>query len=194
MGLQPGKRLGGYLDESGDSPNKLKRFEAEKVILAIGKTFLDRPFEDLDLHAVKGQTIRVKMPAGITYDDLPPTSGQAYIIPEKNTLAIGSSFEHTFSDENISRSVSQLLLKKASALIPQLLEMPILEEHVGIRVTVPRIRLPMVGPWKKGAPLWVFTGFGSKGLLLAPLLASRLLSYFDQPAAIPPEIQVRVKS
>ncbi|MFK7848425.1 MAG: NAD(P)/FAD-dependent oxidoreductase [Rhodothermales bacterium] len=165
---------------------------ADRVVLAIGRAFFDQPFQDLDLHAVKGQTIRIKRPAWLNYDDLPPASSQGYIIPEEHTLAIGSSFEHTFDDDAISRSVSQLILKKVSALIPRLIESPIIEEHVGIRVTVPKIRLPMVGSYR--GRIWVFTGFGSKGLLLAPMLASQLHDYFQQPALIPQEIKVRVKT
>ncbi len=170
----------------------LMEIRADRVVLAIGRAFFDPPFQDLDLHAVKGQTIRIKRPAWLDFNDLPPTSGQGYIIPEENSLAIGSSFEHTFDDDAISRSVSQLILKKASVLIPRLIESTILEEHVGIRVTVPKIRLPMVGSYK--GRIWVFTGFGSKGLLLAPMLASQLHDYFQQPSLIPQEIKVRVKT
>lgn len=172
----------------------LVNIKADRVLLALGKAFLNWPVHQLDLHGVKGQTIRIKRPDWLKQEDLPPTSSQAYIIPEKDTLAIGSSFEHTYSDEKPSRAVSKQLLNKVVGLLPGLAGEKIIEEHVGIRVTVPKIRLPMVGPYGKGSRLWVFTGFGSKGLLLAPLLASRLHEFFDEPALIPQEIQVRVKS
>ena len=85
----------------------------------------------------------MRRPAGLTFADLPPTSGLAYIIPEQDTLAIGSSFEHTFEDDALSDAVTQTLLEKAAAVLPGLEAAPVLEAHVGIRVTVPRIRLPM---------------------------------------------------
>ena len=43
--------------------------------------------------------------------------------------------------------------------------------RAGVRVTVPGIRLPMVGPVPGFERVWIFTGFGAKGLLTAPLRA-----------------------
>lgn len=177
------------------APANTRRYYAGRLILAIGRTFFEHPaLQTLDLHAVKGQTIRVKRPAGLAFEDLPPTSGLAYIIPEQDTLAIGSSFEHTFEDDALSDAVTQSLLDKAAAVLPGLEAAPVLEAHVGIRVTVPRIRLPMVGPLPGRTRTWAFTAFGSKGLLLAPLLARALKSYFTRPELIPDEIRVRIKT
>ena len=168
---------------------------ANRIIFAIGDAFFDMAqFADLDLHAVKGQTIRIQKPALIQDAVIPPTSSQAYIIPEGDMLSIGSTFEHTFEHKHANRDLSLSLLEKVTRIIPELAGQEILEEHVGIRVTVPVIRLPMVGPLPNSERVWVFTGFGSKGLLLAPLLASRLQDYFKQPGEIPPEIRVRIKS
>lgn len=183
------------VDTNSESGNPIERIGAERILLAIGSAFFEDPsFQHLDLHAVKGQTIRVKRPDDLLSDDLPPTSGTSYIIPEPQTLAIGSSFEHTFDDDAVSRAVSLELLEKASAIYPPLSQATILEEHVGIRVTVPKIRLPMVGPLPRNSRIWAFTAFGSKGLLLAPMLAHSLLKYFHQPVLIPPEVKVRVKT
>jgi len=41
--------------------------------------------------------------------------------------------------------------------------------------------------------VWVFTGLGSKGLLMAPLLARDLARFFARPEALPPPIRVRLR-
>ncbi|MEM8485790.1 MAG: FAD-binding oxidoreductase [Bacteroidota bacterium] len=171
-----------------------EQIKTDRLVLALGYGYVDTPLDLLDLHPVKGQTMRINWPAWISRDELLPTSGHAYIIPEEETLAIGSSFEHDFKHEDISSEVTQDLLQKADAVLPGLLDADIVEEQVGFRVTVPHIRLPMVGPIDYGKRIWVFTAFGSKGLLLAPLLASELHGYFKQPDLIPEEIQIRVKT
>ncbi len=119
-----------------------QQVQAKRIVLALGYGYLDTGLDLLDLHPVKGQTLRIKWPAWLDREELPPTSGHAYIIPEKDTLAIGSSFEHDFDHEEISNEISLDLLNKADLVVPGLKESAIVEEQVGFRVTVPQIRLP----------------------------------------------------
>jgi glycine/D-amino acid oxidase-like deaminating enzyme len=51
----------------------------------------------------------------------------------------------------------------------------------------------MLGPLPGRTRLWVFTGLGSKGLLMAPMLARELTDWFQHPDTIPAEIAVRVR-
>ena len=155
--------------------------------------FSDPNLAVLDLHAVKGQTIRVQRPDSVDFSSMPPVSGARYVIPEGDSLAIGSSFEHQFDHELVDLAVSWELRFVAAAMIPELKSSKIIEERVGIRVTVPKIRLPMVGPMPGHSRIWVFTAFGSKGLLLAPLLARELAEFVEDPGRIPDEIRVRTK-
>ncbi len=182
-------------DSSGENNGAAERHFANRVVLALGRNFVyNSNLDHLDLHAVKGQAIRISKPPSLHFEDFPPLSGLVYIIPKPDTLAIGSSFEHTFEDERASSTVSLTLLDKAAKLLPPLAGATILEEQAGIRVTVPKIRLPMMGLLPGSSHIWVFTAFGSKGLLLTPLLASRLHKFFTQPDLIYEETQVRVKS
>ena len=169
------------------------RIYAHQLILAGGRMFFDHPdLAGLDLHAVKGQTIRLAYPPSMNPRTLLPISGAGYVIPETSTLAVGSSFEHQFEHDGIEKHVSHTLHENAASMIPTLSDAEILEEHVGIRVTVPKIRLPMVGPLPGSSRIWVFTAFGSKGLLLAPLLSSELPGFIRDPTRIPNEVRVRM--
>jgi glycine oxidase len=185
-----------YLDVTSTSdPAGRERLRCRRLILAVGRTVFSHPaLQRLDLHAVKGQTARISWPETLSPESLPPVSGNGYLIPETGCLAIGSSFDHQFSDDAVSHTVSEALLEGVATMVPALREARILEEHVGIRVTVPKIRLPMAGRLPGHERVWVFTGFGSKGLLLAPLLARELIQYLQNPASIPPEIEVRIKN
>ena len=184
-----------YVDYVSDSSSgEPVRLYAERVILAGGDMFFSHPaLRHLDLHAVKGQTVRIEYPEGLSAKSFPPVSGRAYVIPEPDSIAIGSSFQHQFDHERIEPTVSDELCQKAASIIPELRLQKVTEAHVGIRVTVPKIRLPMIGPLSKKGRIWVFTAFGSKGLLLAPLLAGELPRYLLDSAIVPAELRVREK-
>ena len=163
---------------------------AQRLLLCIGGGFQGfAPLRSLNLHAIKGQTVRIARPDGLP-PNLPILAGRGYVVPEGDTLVVGSSYEHTFSDLQPSPEVSQQILRKASAMLPGLADAAVLDAAAGVRVTVPGTRLPMLGPLPGEPNAWIFTGLGSKGLLMAPLLARWLPRLLEQPDEIPPEIQV----
>lgn len=185
---------GAYLNvETGDGLTE--RLETKRVILCWGRTFLETPALDhLHLHLVKGQTIRITLPKGIAHQDLIPTSGKGYIIPQPDHIAVGSSFEHTYTSEAASQDVSIELLQKACTMVPALHESTVIDAQIGFRVTVPGYRMPIVGQIPGYERVYAFSAFGSKGLLLAPLLAYELPGYLSNTLKIPSELQLRVKT
>ncbi|WP_456424653.1 NAD(P)/FAD-dependent oxidoreductase [Rhodocaloribacter sp.] len=167
------------------------RRTAGRVLLALGADFTRFPeLARLHLHRVKGQVVRVEIP-GETLDALPNLSGSGYVVREDAALVVGSSFEHRFTDRRPSPEQTAMILTKAARMLPALRRARVLEECAGVRVGVPGTRLPMVGPLPGRRRVWVFTGLGSKGLLMAPLLARDLARFFARPEAIPPRIRVR---
>lgn len=169
-----------------------ERIEADRIVLALGDGF--RLFPDLaalPLHRIKGQTIRLARPDSL--GDLPALSGFGYVVPDGETLTVGSSYEHAFDDMQPSRAQSEALRAKAARMLPALADAKLLDARAGVRVTVPRPvsprRLPLLGPLPGHRRLWVFTGLGSKGLLTAPLLARRIATYLSNPPLIPSEVR-----
>jgi glycine/D-amino acid oxidase-like deaminating enzyme len=164
----------------------VERLHARRVVLALGSDWSDFPeLTRLNLHHVKGQVVRTTRPSGIAWNALPHLAGKGYIVIEEDSLVIGSSFEHTFKDVRPSRKRSYQLIGAAAYMLRNELSVDILEETAGIRVEVPGTRLPMVGPLPGREHVWLFTGFGSKGLLLGPVLARDLSTYFKSPDCIP---------
>ena len=179
--------------EKHGGPNK-KRITAKRLILAYGTSIFSDPFfEHISVSANKGQTIRISHPPSLSFESIPPVSGQGYIIPQKDHFAVGSSFEHTFNSLAPSPTISQELLTKARMMVPALEESHILDAQTGVRVSVPGIRLPLIDALPGFERTWIFSAFGSKGLLLSPLLAQWLPEYLSNPQSVPEELRLRAK-
>lgn len=168
------------------------RHYARRVLLALGYGFRRHPeLAALNLHALKGQTVRVARPDALPRHGLLPLSGQGYVVPEHDALVVGTSYEHDFTDLAPSDEQTRQILAKASRILPVLKKATVLDATAGVRVTVPGTRLPMLGPLPGRSRIWIFTALGSKGLLMAPLLARALPAFFEKPERIPPEVRVR---
>lgn len=168
-----------------------EHIETERLLLALGDGFLAFPaLQALPLHRVKGQTIRVQTPDGMP-PSVPALSGNGYLVPTPDGIVIGSTFEHDFSDLAPNEAASQYLLARATTLLPALARARVLDARAGVRVTVPRSRLPLLGPLPGHDHVWMFTGLGAKGLVTAPYLASLLPSWLADPDAIFEEVSTR---
>ncbi|MCH8276233.1 MAG: FAD-dependent oxidoreductase [Bacteroidetes bacterium] len=119
-----------------------------------------------------------------------PISGREFVASDGEALVVGSTYEHTYSHLEPTVRAGGHLLEGAISMIPALEGSKVMDAGAAIRVTVPGIRLPMVGPLPGMRRTWIFTGLGSKGLMLAPLLAEELPGYFQDPDSIPKEISV----
>ena len=75
-------------------------------------------------------------------------------------------------------------------MVPALAGAPLLDARAGVRVTVPGDRMPLLGPLPGRKRIWILTGLGSKGLMMAPLLARTLPHYLTNPSTIPVDVHV----
>lgn len=161
------------------------------LILALGRGYTSFPaLMRLRLHQVKGQTVRLRRPQELP-DDAPHLAGPGYVAAENGTVVCGSTYEHRFEHLDPTPRQTRAILRKVSRMLPPIRHAEVIEERAGVRVTVPGIRLPMVGPLPGCRRVWIFTGLGAKGLLTAPLIATEMAAYFEDPARIPSEIRVR---
>lgn len=165
---------------------------ANQIILATGAGLgrIDG-IPPLNLHLVKGQTVTIdRTRTPYFQSDIPHLAGRGYVVSERSRFTVGSSYQHDFADLAPNTRASEEILDRARANLPLLESHDEMKEVAGIRVNVPGTRLPMVGPIPGTPRVWVFTGLGSKGLLMAPLIAKHLLAYLDNPGIIP--VQTRV--
>jgi len=158
------------------------------LLCCVGQGYPSLPALDpLDLHGIKGQTLTVRLreaPSG-----LPPISGRGYIVPDKDTCVLGSSYEHEFADLQPSEAETQRILQKTQTMLPALRNAQVESVAVGVRVKHNPTNLPLVGPYQHPRT-WVVLGLGSKGLLTAPLIARKLPRWLRASHRVPAAIRV----
>ncbi len=178
-----------------ESEARAERVHGKYVVLALGGGWAGHPeLRELGLHSVKGQTVEVRPAGGLDLSGVPHLAGTGYVVSGGATLVLGSSYEHVFSDLRPSPERTAEIVAKVAHMLPLVSGAEVVAEWAGVRVTVPGARLPMVGPLPNRKRVWVLTGLGSKGLLMAPLLARELAGYLENPERIPAEIRVRSKA
>lgn len=184
--------------ETGDAvearflgPDGARTFVCSRLILCLGAGYAAfSRLHALRLSRVKGQLISVS-PAG-KIPRFRPVSVGGYAVPLDDAVVVGSSYAHDFENAEPEEAVTRELLRKVSPSLPWLEGASVRSTATGIRVTVPGTRLPMVGPLPGHERTWILTGMASRGLLMGPLIASRLADWLEQPAGIPSEVAVRL--
>jgi glycine/D-amino acid oxidase-like deaminating enzyme len=167
-----------------------EEISAKRLIMAIGGGYREFPdLSRLDLHRIKGQWIQVRFPESV--QPAPPVSAYGYCATDQGLATIGSTYEHVFDNLEPTPDAARVLLDGAARMIPAIQEAPVVAAGAAVRVTVPGIRLPMVGLVPGHNRTWLLTGLGSKGLLLAPYLARSLEGWFRDPDAVDSELRIR---
>jgi len=168
--------------DRGDGTEELR---ADRVVLALGQGYPPFPeLQRLGLTGVKGQTVRVRRPDGLP-EPLLPLSGRGYVVPDGDTLVLGSNYDNNFDDLAPTADATAYIREKTARMVPGVDDTEILDERAGVRVKYKDSNLPLVGPLPRRTRLWTFTALGSKGLLTAPLLARELPTYLADPTTIP---------
>jgi glycine oxidase len=165
------------------------RVDAERLLccLGAGTPHLEQ-LPDLGLGLVKGQAARIRRPEGLPV--LPPISAGEYIVDEGESLFVGSTYEHEFENAEPVPGVAERLVARAARIIPALAGACVIGRYAAVRAAPPDRRNPILGPIGPHGRNWVFTGLGSRGLMLAPLLGAEIPRYFHDPDTIPDEISL----
>ena len=165
-------------------------FTAPVLVVTTGfKARENRYWNELPLNSVKGQLAVYHCPEKISH--LPAISAYGYITPiDDHTLAVGSTYEHHFHDENPDAQGAGLLDQKLKELLPGLYKKcNRIGQWSGIRATTPD-RLPIAGEHYDMKGLFVYTGLGSKGLLYSEFVASLLAMHITEQKELPFEISL----
>jgi glycine oxidase len=174
-----------------DRDEGTEELRADRVLLALGQGF--PPFPELrwlGLDGVKGQTVRVRRPSHVP-DSLPPMSSRGYVVPDGDTLVLGSNYDNNYDDLAPDPEETTYIQEKTSQMIPGLDQAEVLDATAGVRVKHAETNLPLLGPLPRRDRLWTFTALGSKGLLTAPLLALALPRYLQDPSELPDAVTPR---
>ena len=147
--LNPVEKTIGTLDELDDF---------DKIILCIGASN-----QFYDITPVRGQLLEV---SGTPYPTA-PISGQIYVIPQKNYMIVGATYERGPHIQN----AEETLLPKLRALLPHFKLEQVLSVKSAVRASTPD-HMPFIR--QINTKTWALAGFGSKGLLYHAYYAKQL--------------------
>ncbi len=145
--------------------------QADKIIFSEGFGMVHNPyFNYLPLDGTKGELITIKAP------DLKlekAIKGGIFIMPLGDDLyRIGATFNWKEKDCSVSEKGKQWLLDRLEPLLN--VDFEIVEHEAGMRPTV-NDRRPLIGQHPIHRPLFVLNGFGTRGILMGPLLTDCLI-------------------
>lgn len=149
-----------------------ERLEASRVVLAAGcwsgavpgVPEADRP----PVRPVKGQILRLRGAPGMIARTI--HGGSVYILPRGDgRVVIGGTVEERGFDTSVTAGAVYELLREARALVPDVVELELVEASAGLRPGSPD-NMPMVGD-STTPGLIVATGHYRNGYLLAPATA-----------------------
>jgi glycine oxidase len=138
---------------------------------------------ELPVRPVKGQTLRLRDPAGPGLVARSLRFAEGYLVPRRDgTYVLGATVEERGFDEAPTAGAAYELLRDAHELVPGISELQIEELCVGLRPGTPD-NLPMIGPGALEGLTWA-TGHYRNGILLAPLTADLVMETLtaDTPA------------
>lgn len=169
--LKPFGRQWVYEDEAWDG-----------VVFCDGTSVLSNPFfRHPFLRPCKGQWLVTRNP-GLDAGYL----GPLFLLPDpEERLLVGSTYEHNYAHEDPDEMGRMKLIEGFRKMTGR--EPEVLRHVAGIR-PVSADRRPVAGPHPDFPGLFILNGLGSRGFLLAPYWAERLVKHILQEECLPPEV------
>lgn len=162
------------------------RISAAKAVFCEGHLVKQNPyFSFLPIRPVKGETLHVHIP-GLRLTNI--MNRGVYLLPQgEEFFTAGSTFENDIADENPSAKAEEEIISKLKKFI--LVPIRVESRFAGVRPAV-QDRRPVLGKHPQYPQLSVLNGFGSKGVLLAPWLAEKLIDLLEDGIALPEEVRI----
>jgi len=164
---------------------KYKDIEAKQLIFCEGYQTINNPyFNWLPFKLTKGEVLTVQFK---NLELKQAINKGVFILPYNNEYKLGATYNWDEIDENTTEKGKDELLKKASKFIDDDIE--VINHRAGVRPTV-KDRRPLLGVHPKHHKLLVFNGLGTKGVMLAPYFAQKLVSFLLENEPIPEEVNI----
>lgn len=158
---------------------------AKKIIFCLGFKNSKIPwFSELPLRTTKGEVLTIK--SQLPYSSI-MNVGRFLLPVGNNEFRLGATYEWHTEDLNTTVEAKELLLNKASKLL--YLPYEVTDQKAGIRPTV-KDRRPLVGFHKDLPTLGVFNGLGTKGVMIAPWLATHFADHIINGTSLSEEINI----
>jgi len=168
-----------YCDFAGE------RFD--QVVFCEGYQGMNNPyFNYLPLHATKGQVLNLAIAHQVNPTEI--MNRKCFVLPlEEGGFKAGATYEWNSPNTELTEEARLELAEK----VEQLIQVPfeITGQQAGIRPTVDD-RRPLLGTHPEHLHLHIFNGLGTKGYLLAPLMAHWMANYLIKNENLPDEVRI----
>jgi glycine oxidase len=151
-----------------------RRVDAGRVVIAAGWRSGEIPGlpgeARVPVRPVKGQIVRLRARAGVALPARVIRTPDVYLVPrEDGELVVGATVEERGADESVTSGGVLELLEAATAAVPGISELELVEASAGLRPTSPDNRA-IIGEGAVDGLVWA-TAHWRNGILLAPVTA-----------------------
>ncbi|HPJ10569.1 MAG TPA: FAD-binding oxidoreductase [Flavobacterium sp.] len=170
-----------------ESSINYRDIEAKHIVFAEGFGLHANPFfNDLPLDGTKGELLLIKAPL-LSLDVLLNTN--LFVLPVGNDLfKVGATYNWTDKTDTPTDSAREELVARLKEIIT--CDFEVIEQKAGVRPTV-KDRKPLLGTHPEFDRLHIINGLGTRGVMLAPMMAKILFDYIEDKAPLPTEIDIR---
>lgn len=163
-----------------------KTIKADKVVFCEGNGLKNNPFfNKLPLKVTKGELITIHAPK-LKIDYIIKSS--IFIMPLGDDLyKIGATFN--WSDQSNTPTEEGRLELETKLRSVLSCDYTVVDHEAGVRPTTGD-RRPLLGVHKDNARLAVFNGLGTRGVMIAPLMAKKLYLFLEEGIALDKEISI----
>ncbi len=162
-----------------------KEYQAKKIIFCEGYQTINNPYFDwLPFKLTKGETLTVNF-KNLNFKSA--INKGVFILPHNGNYKLGATYNWDDFDEKITEEGKENLLERAGRFIKD--EIIIIEHKAGVRPTV-KDRRPLIGEHMDHEQLLVFNGLGTKGVMLAPYFAEKVVNLLLHQQPLPEEVNI----
>jgi glycine oxidase len=157
--------------------------KARRIVFCEGFGLKKNPyFSFLPLYGNKGEYIIIKAPK---LKLQVAVKSSVFILPLGDDLyKVGATYNNRDTSEEPTNDAKESLLKKLSEMIT--CEFELVDQVAGIRPAT-RDRKPIVGRHPEHTQMYCCNGFGSRGVLMAPVIARELVAHLEEGAPLDPD-------
>lgn len=163
-----------------------KNFTSTQIVFAEGFGMVQNPFfKELPLNVAKGEIVTIKAP-NLKMDYVLKSS--IFIIPEGDDVySVGATYNWKDKTHDITEEAKVELFTKLKRIIT--CDFEVIRQVAGIRPTVID-RRPLVGTHLTYKNFAILNGLGTRGVMLAPFLASELFEHIENGKPLEKEIDI----
>jgi D-amino-acid oxidase len=140
--------------------------EPEALVVAAGLRSAELLGDDTEVYPIRGQVVRLANPGlteWITDEDNP--DGLAYVVPRRTDVVCGGTGEAGSWDRVPDPRTEAAILRRVTALVPELAGQPVLSRGVGLRPARTSVRVEAVPGHAR--PVFACYGHGGAGFTLS---------------------------